>query len=118
MDEATVVASHSAPETPAGKGSQKPHRTDPSMPVRSADLEPYTGLGYLSKLFKLMAAVLLLLLLSEIVTGLIAGIYAALRRGRWQDAITAWTRALEGEGEEIDRGGIEKKITDARSRVR
>ena len=42
------------------------------MPVRSADLEPYTGLGYLSKLFKLMAAVLLLLLLSEIVTGLIA----------------------------------------------
>ena len=72
MDEATEVASHSAPETPAGKGSQKPHRTDPSMPVRSADLEPYTGLGYLSKLFKLMAAVLLLLLLSEIVTGLIA----------------------------------------------
>ncbi len=71
MDEATVVASHSAPETPA-KGTQKPHRTDPSMPVRSADLEPYTGLGYLSKLFKLMAAVLLLLLLSEIVTGLIA----------------------------------------------
>jgi len=63
MDEATVVASHSAPETPAGKGSQKPHRTDPSMPVRSADLEPYTGLGYLSKLFKLMAAVLLLLVI-------------------------------------------------------
>ena len=69
MDEATVVASHSAPES--GRGS-KPHRADPSMPVRSADLEPYTGLGYLSKLFKLMAAVLLLLLLSEIVTGLIA----------------------------------------------
>jgi hypothetical protein len=42
------------------------------MPVRSADLEPYTGLGYLSKLFKLMAVVLLLLLLSEIITGLIA----------------------------------------------
>jgi tetratricopeptide (TPR) repeat protein len=40
------------------------------------------------------------------------------RRGRWQDAITAWTRALEGEGEEIDRGSIEKKITDARSRLR
>ena len=69
-DEATVVTSHSAPDT--GKSSPKPHRADPSMPVRSADLEPYTGLGYLSKLFKLMAAVLLLLLLSEIVTGLIA----------------------------------------------
>jgi hypothetical protein len=69
-DEATVVTSHSAPDT--GRSTPKPHRSDPSMPVRSADLEPYTGLGYLSKLFKLMAAVLLLLLLSEIVTGLIA----------------------------------------------
>lgn len=73
MDESTtVVAAHSAPDSPTDKGTPKPHRTDPSMPVRSADLEPYTGLGYLSKLFKLMAAVLLLLLLSEIVTGLIA----------------------------------------------
>ncbi|MEO8193388.1 MAG: hypothetical protein ABI681_06025 [Gemmatimonadales bacterium] len=72
MDDATVVAAHSAPESQAERGSPKPPRTDPSMPVRSADLEPYTGLGYLSKLFKLMAAVLLLLLLSEIVTGLIA----------------------------------------------
>lgn len=73
MDEATtVVAAHSTPESPGEAGTPKPHRTDPSMPVRSADLEPYTGLGYLSKLFKLMAAVLLLLLLSEIVTGLIA----------------------------------------------
>lgn len=69
MDEATVVAAHSAPES---EGSQRTPRADPSMPVRSADLEPYTGLGYLSKLFKLMAGVLLLLLLSEIVTGLIA----------------------------------------------
>lgn len=72
MDEATVVAAHGAPESETEKTPSKPHRTDPSMPVRSADLEPYTGLGYLSKLFKLMAAVLLLLLLSEIVTGLIA----------------------------------------------
>jgi hypothetical protein len=72
MDEATVVAAHSAPDAQVGKETPKPHRADPSMPVRSADLEPYTGLGYLSKLFKLMAAVLLLLLLSEIVTGLIA----------------------------------------------
>ena len=73
MDEATtVVAAHSAPDSAGGTGTPKPHRVDPSMPVRSADLEPYTGLGYLSKLFKLMAAVLLLLLLSEVVTGLIA----------------------------------------------
>ncbi|HVF40998.1 MAG TPA: hypothetical protein VM939_13945 [Gemmatimonadaceae bacterium] len=68
MDEATTVVS----EAPAERNAPRPHRTDPSMPVRSADLEPYTGLGYLSKLFKLMAAVLLLLLISEIITGLIA----------------------------------------------
>ena len=72
MDEATtVVSEHDAGPDATDKGP-RPHRTDPSMPVRSADLEPYTGLGYLSKLFKLMAAVLLLLLLSEVVTGLIA----------------------------------------------
>lgn len=72
MDEATtVVSAHTAPDSSANTPSRNP-KTDPSMPVRSADLEPYTGLGYLSKLFKLMAAVLLLLLLSEIVTGLIA----------------------------------------------
>jgi Flp pilus assembly protein TadD len=40
------------------------------------------------------------------------------RRGRWQDAITAWTRALEGDAGDIDRGSIEKKISDARSRLR
>src|SRR5256714_13884980 len=44
---------------------------DPAMPVRLADLEPYVGLGYLSKLFKLMAIILLLLLVSEIITGLV-----------------------------------------------
>ncbi len=47
-------------------------KSDPAMPVRTADLEPYIGLGYLSKLFKLMAIILLLLLVSEIITGLVA----------------------------------------------
>src|SRR4026208_317349 len=46
-------------------------KRDPAMPVRLADLEPYVGLGYLSKLFKLMAVILLLLLVSEIITGLV-----------------------------------------------
>jgi tetratricopeptide (TPR) repeat protein len=40
------------------------------------------------------------------------------RRGRWQDAIAAWTRALQGEGGDIDRGVIERKIQDARGRLR
>ena len=40
--------------------------------VRNSDLEPYVGLRYLSKLFKLMGVVLLLLLVAEIITGVVA----------------------------------------------
>ena len=40
--------------------------------VRTSDLEPYVGLRYLSKLFKLMGVVLGLLLIAEIVTGVVA----------------------------------------------
>jgi hypothetical protein len=40
--------------------------------VRLSDLEPYVGLRYLSKLFKLMGVVLGLLLVAEIVTGVVA----------------------------------------------
>jgi tetratricopeptide (TPR) repeat protein len=40
------------------------------------------------------------------------------RRGRPADAIAAWTRALEGDGQDIDRAMLEKKIRDARERVR
>ena len=39
--------------------------------VRAADLEPYVGLKYLSRLFKLMAVILILLLVSEVITGLV-----------------------------------------------
>jgi tetratricopeptide (TPR) repeat protein len=39
------------------------------------------------------------------------------RRERWQDAIAAWTRALEGD-QEIDRPAVERKIADARSKLR
>jgi len=38
------------------------------MNVRAADLQPYVGLKYLSRLFKLIAVVLILLLVSEIIT--------------------------------------------------
>ena len=40
------------------------------------------------------------------------------KRGRWQDAIAAWTRALQGAGDDASRTAIEKKITDARGRAR
>ncbi len=51
-------------------------KTDSETPVipdvRLSDLEPYVGLRYLSKLFKLMAVVLALLLIAEVVTGVVA----------------------------------------------
>jgi len=51
-------------------------KPDPEMPVipdvRLSDLEPYVGLRYLSKLFKLMGVVLALLLVAEVVTGVVA----------------------------------------------
>lgn len=43
---------------------------DAIMHVRSADLEPYIGLRYLSKLFKVMAIIIGLLLIAEVITGL------------------------------------------------
>lgn len=51
---------------------KRDHPGDPTMQVRADDLEPYVGLRYLSKLFKLMAIILLLLLVAEIITGLVA----------------------------------------------
>ena len=54
--------------------ARDPEKNDDSMPeipgVRATDLEPYVGLRYLSKLFRLIAIILLLLLIAEIVTGL------------------------------------------------
>jgi hypothetical protein len=51
----------------------QPEKEVPVIPdVRLSDLEPYVGLRYLSKLFKLMGVVLGLLLIAEIVTGVVA----------------------------------------------
>lgn len=44
----------------------------PSSRVRAADLEPYVGLKYLSRLFKLMAIILILLLAGEVITQLVS----------------------------------------------
>ena len=40
--------------------------------IRATDIEPYTGLRYLSKLFRFMAIIMLLLLVAEIATGVYA----------------------------------------------
>ena len=40
------------------------------------------------------------------------------RQQRFAEAVTAWERALAGDGEAIDRAVIDKKLRDARSRVK
>ena len=58
---------------PSGEHSEaRRHKGDALSHVRASDLEPYVGLKYLSKLFRLMAVILLLLLVAEVVTGFIA----------------------------------------------
>ena len=37
--------------------------------------------------------------------------------GRYDDAIAAWTRALAGDGSDIDRADIDKKIKTARQKL-
>jgi tetratricopeptide (TPR) repeat protein len=39
------------------------------------------------------------------------------RRGRWQEAIAAWTRALDGDSGGLNRSSVEKKIQDAKGRT-
>jgi tetratricopeptide (TPR) repeat protein len=38
------------------------------------------------------------------------------KRGRTADAIAAWSKALDGDGEDVERTSIEKKIKDAKAR--
>lgn len=40
------------------------------------------------------------------------------RQQRYVEAVAAWERALAGDGDSIDRGAIEKKLLDARRRLR
>jgi hypothetical protein len=53
-------------------------RLDALMKVRESDVEPYVGLRYLSKLFRMIALILVLLLIAEVVTGVSAQGSAAL----------------------------------------
>lgn len=61
-----------SPAVSVGDPSGRKPVPTPGMRVRAADLEPYIGLNYLSRLFKLMAIILIILLVSEIITGLVA----------------------------------------------
>ncbi|MEO5567031.1 MAG: hypothetical protein ABIR92_00975 [Gemmatimonadaceae bacterium] len=59
-----------AADEDAAERKEKDHGMSPLEGLRASDIEPYTGLRYLSKLFRFMAVVLLLVLVAEIATGL------------------------------------------------
>jgi tetratricopeptide (TPR) repeat protein len=39
------------------------------------------------------------------------------RRMRWSDAIAAWSKALAGDGQDVEKAAIEKKISNAKGRT-
>ena len=39
------------------------------------------------------------------------------RRNRWSEAIAAWNKALAGDGEDVQKAAIEKKISNAKSKM-
>ncbi|MDQ3698894.1 MAG: hypothetical protein M3373_12885 [Gemmatimonadota bacterium] len=51
---------------PAPEPAQRDGIADPAMQVRAADLEPYVGLRYVAKLFRVIALILLMLLVAEV----------------------------------------------------
>jgi hypothetical protein len=67
LSDGTIVDVQEPDET----GETKPEREIREIrEVRSTDLEPYTGLRYLSKLFRFMAIIMVLLLVAEVATGI------------------------------------------------
>src|SRR5690348_15036277 len=58
------------PEHAAPEPGQRRTGFEALMQVRTSDVEPYTGLRYLSKLFRMIAIILVLLLVAEVITGL------------------------------------------------
>ena len=68
---AELAPPESEVHTPAGGTAARRHDADALTHVRASDIEPYIGLRYLSKLFRFMAIILVLLLVAEVITGLV-----------------------------------------------
>jgi hypothetical protein len=68
---AELAPSDTRVDAPLDDNLARRHDADARAHVRASDIEPYIGLRYLSKLFKFMAIILVLLLLAEVVTGLL-----------------------------------------------
>ncbi len=49
---------------------QRDAAAEAAMHVRAADMEPYVGLRYVAKLFRIIAIILLMLLIAEVAIGL------------------------------------------------
>ena len=49
---------------------QRDAAAEAAMHVRAADMEPYVGLRYVAKLFRIIALILLMLLIAEVAIGL------------------------------------------------
>jgi hypothetical protein len=62
-----------------GAPPESEHRQEGALEgVRAADLEPYITLRYIARLFKVLAALIIVMLLGEIVTGVVIDGTAAL----------------------------------------
>lgn len=67
---ATVDAIPATSESKEATAAAKAEREKEIKEVRASDIEPYTGLRYLSKLFRFMSVILVLLLVAEVATGM------------------------------------------------
>ena len=65
------LAPHEAETETTAEHPGRRHDADAMTHVRASDIEPYIGLRYLSKLFRFMAIILVLLLIAEVVTGIV-----------------------------------------------
>jgi hypothetical protein len=68
-DGGVITAEHEVPAVEARAPRTDRAVTREIKEVRSSDIEPYTGLRYLSKLFRFMAIILIVLLIAEVATG-------------------------------------------------
>ena len=73
MSPDTAELVHEEPRADEAAADTRPrrHDSDALTHVRASDIEPYIGLRYLSKLFRFMAIILVLLLIAEVVTGFV-----------------------------------------------
>jgi hypothetical protein len=70
-DEMNPTAEAVATDAEAKDSREAKNKADREIKeVRAGDLEPYTGLRYLSKLFRFMAVILVMLLIAEVATGI------------------------------------------------